>query len=118
MWDVLHWLLFPQHISYRIASLVWRCLSGWALSYLCKFCCPLSSCQGRHTLRYSVHGNLAIPFACSAAMQTRSFSGVGPATWNGLPIDLRHLPNGACSQFHHLLKTVLFRLAWVGSASE
>ena len=25
---------------------------------------------------------------------------------------------GACSQFHHLLKTVLFRLAWVGSASE
>src|SRR6218665_484783 len=30
----------------------------------------------------------------------------------------KHLPNGACSQFHHLLKTVLFRLAWVGSASE
>src|SRR6218665_1032615 len=24
----------------------------------------------------------------------------------------------ACSQFHHLLKTVLFRLTWVGSASE
>jgi len=41
-----------------------------------------------------------------------------PKTWNGLPVDLRHLPNGACSQFHHLLKTVLFRLAWVGSASE
>src|SRR6218665_2186899 len=46
-------------------------------------------------------------------MQTRSFSLVGPKTWNGLPVYLRHLPNGACSQFHHLLKTVLFRLAWV-----
>src|SRR6218665_435678 len=47
-------------------------------------------------------------------MQTRSFSVIGPATWNGLPIDLRHLPNGACSQFHHLLKIVLFSLdAWV-----
>ena len=45
---------------------------------------------------------------------TRSFSVFGPKTWNGLPVDLRHLPNGACSQFHHLLKTVLFRLAWVG----
>jgi len=45
--------------------------------------------------------------------QTCSFSVVGPTTWNGLPIDLRHLPNGACSQFYHLLKTVLFRLAWV-----
>jgi len=27
-------------------------------------------------------------------------------------------PNGDCTQFHHLVKTVLFRLAWVGSASE
>src|SRR6218665_2426454 len=69
MRDVLHWLPFPQRISYR-------------------------------------------------TMQTCSFSVVGPKTWNGLPADLRHLPNGACSQFHHLLKTVLFRLAWVGSASE
>jgi len=30
---------------------------------------------------------------------------VGPKTRNGLPVDLRHLPNGPCSQFHHLLKT-------------
>src|SRR6218665_1394181 len=79
---------------------------------------PLSSCAGRRTLRSSVHGNLVVPFARSAKMQTRSFSVVGPATWNGLPVDLMYLPNGACYQFHHLLKTVLFRLAWVGSASE
>src|SRR6218665_1370859 len=72
----------------------------------------------RRTLRLSAHGNLVVPFARSAAMQTRSCSVVGPKTWNGLPVDLRHLPNCACSQFHHLLKTVLFRLAWVGSASE
>jgi len=39
---VLHWLPFPQHISYRIASLVWRCLPGWAPSYLCKLCMPPS----------------------------------------------------------------------------
>jgi len=50
-------------------------------------------------------------------VQTRSFSVIGPTTWNGLPVDLRHLPNGACSQLHHILKTVLFRLAWIGSAS-
>src|SRR6218665_2368844 len=31
MRDALHWLPFPQRISYRIASLVWRCLSGCAL---------------------------------------------------------------------------------------
>src|SRR6218665_3013097 len=76
------------------------------------------SCAGRCTLRSSVHGNLVVPFARSATMQTRSFSVVGPTTWNVLPMDLRYLANGACSQFHHLPMTVLFRLAWVGSASE
>src|SRR6218665_1254353 len=113
MRDVLHWFPFPQHISYRIASLVWWCLSGWALSYLCELCRPLSSCADRRTLRSSVQGNLVVPFTRSATMQTCSFSVVGPTTWNGLPIDLRHLPNGTCSQFHRHLKTVLFRLAKV-----
>jgi len=37
-------------------------------------CVVLSSCAGRRTLRSSVRGNLVIPFARSAAMQTRSFS--------------------------------------------
>src|SRR6218665_334179 len=71
-----------------------------------------------HLSQWDHPKNLVVLFARSAAMQTRSFAVVGPTTWNGLPVDLRHLPNGACSQFHHLLKTVLFRLAWVGSASE
>src|SRR6218665_940149 len=78
MRDVLHWLPFPQCISYRIASLVWRCLSGWAPSCLRELFRPLSSCEGRHTLRSSAHGNLVVPFARSATMQTHSFSVVGP----------------------------------------
>src|SRR6218665_139596 len=92
MRDVLHWLPFPQRISYRIASLVWRGFFGLGPSYLREFCRPLSSCSGRCTLRSSAHGNLVVPFARSATMQTRSFSVVGPKTWNGLPADLRHLP--------------------------
>src|SRR6218665_556133 len=110
MRNVLHWLPFPQCIFYRIASLVWRCLSGWAPSYLRELCRPLSSCSGRRALQSSAHGNLVVLFARSLTMQTRSFSVVGPKTRNGLPVDLRHLPNGACSQFQHLLKTVLFSL--------
>src|SRR6218665_1374347 len=86
--------------------------------YVCMcVCIPASSCAGRRTLRSSVHGNLMVPFARYATMQTGSFSVVGPKTWNGLPVDLWHLQNCAYSQFHHLFKTVLFRLAWVGNAS-
>lgn len=45
-------------------------------------------------------------FLCSGTMQSHSFSVVGLTTCNGLPIDLRHLPNSAASQFHQLLRTV------------
>src|SRR6218665_3032868 len=34
MLDVLHWLPAEQRISYRITSLVWRCLVGLAPVYL------------------------------------------------------------------------------------
>src|ERR1700733_66060 len=118
MREVLRWLPFPQRISYRIASLVRRCLMDWAPSYLCELCRPLSSCPGRRTLRSSVHGDLTVPFARSATMQTRSFAVVGPVTWNGLSLTVRTHPSGAESQFHQVLKTAFFRLAWVGSASE
>src|SRR6218665_903465 len=93
-------------------------LAGRQHNYLHELCLSLSSCAGHRTLRSSVNGNLVAPFARSATMKTRYFSVVGPTTWNGLPIDLRHLPNGACSHFHYPLKTVIFRLAWVGSFSD
>src|SRR6218665_1567105 len=73
-------------------------------------CRPLSSCAYRRTLRFSVHGNLVVPFARSATMQSRSFDVVGPTTGNGLPNSLPTNPNGACSQFHQLLR--LFFSAW------
>src|SRR6218665_1663196 len=48
-------------------------------------------------------------------MQTRSFSVVGPTTWNGLPIYLRHLPNDVCSQLYHPSR--LFLRTWPGSGA-
>jgi len=108
LWTILWSLDNPFDLTF----LVWRCLSGWAPSWLLELCHPHSTCPGRRTLRSSAQGNLVVPFARSATMQTHSYSVVGPTTWNGLPIDLWHLPNSACSQFHHLLKTAPFRLAW------
>src|SRR6218665_3318356 len=110
--------------SIHTAHLLQDCVLGvvvlvWLGALLSAQALPPSHLMCRRcTLRSSAHGNLVVRFARSPTMQTRSFSVVGPKTWNELPVDLRHLPNGACSQFHHLLKTLLFRLAWVGSASE
>lgn len=35
MWEELHWLPCPQHLSHTVTSLVWCCLYSWAPSYLC-----------------------------------------------------------------------------------
>ena len=113
--DVLHWLPFPQRISYSIASLVWRCLSGWAPFYLRELCLPLSSCASRRTLRSFVHGNLVVPFARCA---TSSFFCGWSNNLEWTSNTSKAPPNCTCSQFHHHLKTALFRLAWVESASE
>src|SRR6218665_3957363 len=81
--------------------------------------CASSSALSRH-VQAVVHSGplLTVIWWSHSTMQTRSFSVVDPKTWNGLPVDIRHLPNGACSQFHHLLNTALFCLALVVSASE
>ena len=61
----------------------------------------------------SAHSNLVVLFIRSVKLQTYSFSVVGPKAWNGLPVDLRHLPNGALDQFH----SRLFFFAWPGSGA-
>ena len=48
----------------------------------------------------------------------RAFSIVGPSTWNGLPLDIRLLPNNNESVFYRLLKTDLYRRGSAGGASE
>src|SRR6218665_2181795 len=118
MLDVLHWLSAEQRISYRIASLVRRCLVGLASVYLRELCCrPLSAMSSR-SLRSSQQGLLLVPLDRKSTKQTRAFSVVGPSTWNGLPPELRIFNRTTSPAFFSHLKTALFDRAGVGSASE
>src|SRR6218665_2442535 len=63
MLDVLHWLPAEQRISYRIVSMVWRCLLGLAPVYLRELCCPLHSAMSSRSLRSSQQSLLLVPFA-------------------------------------------------------
>src|SRR6218665_3967559 len=67
MHDVLRCLPAENRISYRIASLVWRCLLGLAPVYLHELCCPLLSAMSSRSLRSSQQGLLLVPFACTSA---------------------------------------------------
>src|SRR6218665_1109702 len=88
MLDVLRWLPAEQRISYRIASLVWRCLLGLAPLYPRELCCSLLSAMSSRSLRSSQHGLLLVPFACTTK-QSRAFSMVGPTIWNRRSSELR-----------------------------
>ena len=118
MLTVLHWLPPEQRITYRLAALIWRCLLGLAPVYLRELCCTTLSAGGSRSLRSSEQGLLQVPFARTSIRQNRAFSVLGPSTWNGLPLELRLLPRSIPSVFLSSLKTVLFRRAGVGSASE
>src|SRR6218665_1652777 len=74
MLDVLRWLPAEQRISYRIASLVWRCLVGLAPVYLRELCCPPLSAMSSRSLRSSQQGLLLVPFARTSTKQIRAFS--------------------------------------------
>jgi len=119
-WEVLHWLPFSQGISYRIASLVLRCLVGQAPSYLCDLCHSLSYYTGRCTV-YTVllcRWQLG-SIICSHCNNARHyFSVVNLPTCICLSLTLCTLQLVANSQFHQLLEIAFFRLVWVERASE
>src|SRR6218665_51536 len=56
--EQVYWLPAEQRISYRIASLVWRCLVGLAPVYLRELCCPPLSAMSSRSLRSSQQGLL------------------------------------------------------------
>src|SRR6218665_2345717 len=110
MLDVLHWLPAEQRISYRIASLVWRCLFGLAPVYLRELCCPPLSAMSSRSLRSSKQGLLlVVPFAPTSSKQIRAFSMVGSSTWNDLPPEHR-IFNRILSPAFFLLTLRLFYL--------
>ena len=108
MHGTLHWLPVSQRVEYRIAALVWRCLLGYAPTYLRELCCPVSDVLARRALRSASSGELLVPRARTSTCQRRAFSVVGPSIWNGLPLEIRLLPRDNSSTFYRLLKTYLY----------
>ena len=118
MCDVLHWLPVSQRISYRIAAMVFRCVLGFAPSYLRDLCRPVSDVAARRVLRFAASGELLVPRARLATRQRRAFSVVGPSIWNDLPPELRSLLLINPTGFYKSLKSFFFSRGWAASAHE
>ena len=101
----LHWLPIRARIQYKISTFCFNVITGTGPQYLSEL---LHLYTPSRDLRSSADTLiLKIPRSNSKTFGQRSFSRVGPSTWNGLPYTLRH--SDSQTSFRQALKTHLFQ---------
>ena len=102
----MHWLPVIQRIKYKIAMLVFKCLTSRAPGYLTTDCVTVASTAGRRHLRSADSLMLVVPRS-RTEVGRRRFAVVGPTVWNSLPQQLRET-DCSLATFRRSLKTYLF----------
>ena len=59
--DTLHWLSYPQRVTFKLCLTTYKCLHGLAPPYLNRFCTPLSAVAGRTHLHSADQHKLFVP---------------------------------------------------------
>jgi len=109
MHDTLHWLSFPQRVTFKLCLLTYKCLHGLAPDYLSRFCTLLTSVlRGCPLLRSADANKLLVSRSCTTSFGLRSFGSSGPTAWNDMPAHLHNL-DLSLSALRQLLKTALFQ---------
>ena len=91
MRDTLHWVSFPQRVTFKLCLLTYKCRHGLAPDYLSRFCTLLTSIPGRPLLRSADANKLLVPRSCTASFGLRSIGSSSPTAWNDMPAHLRNL---------------------------
>jgi hypothetical protein len=106
----LHWLGFPQRITYKLCVLTYKSLRGNAPAYMLRHFIPVVSVAGRAQLRSASSGQLVVPFTWTVGMGGRNFAYRAPLAWNNLLPELRNTSSLSLDTFRRHLKTFLFKL--------
>jgi len=105
--DTLHWLTYPQRVTFKLCLTTYKCMHGLAPPYLTRFCTPLTVVAGRTQLRSADQHKLFVPRTSTSTQGPRVFCSSGPSSWNALPRQLRY-PAISINIFRQSLKTYLF----------
>ena len=81
----LHWLPVRHRITYKLSTIVYKCLHGLAPA---DDCVSVTTLVGRRHLRSADSICLVIP-RTRTVLGTRNFAVAGPLVWNSLPANLR-----------------------------
>ena len=100
----LHWLPVRQRVTFKLETLVHKCLNSRAPVYLADDFRLAGRCGPGSRSAASL--TLDIP-RTTTPLEDRAFAGAGPRVWNSLPPAI-HDPSLSLSIFRNLLKTYLF----------
>ena len=101
---ILHWLPVKARIEYKVSTLCYQYLNSVTMpSYLCELLQPYKPTR---TLRSQDSSLLVVLCFSLNTYGKRSFSVFGPATWNSLPVHVRH--SQCLVMFKKQLKRYLF----------
>ena len=103
----LHWLPIRWRVTFKVATLVYKCLHGCAPVYLSDDCDAVSSIAGHRFLHSAAHLELTVPRTRTMTSGPRAFPVCGPTVCNSLPCTLRS-PELSYNCFRKKLKTELF----------
>jgi hypothetical protein len=104
----LHWLSAADRVTFKVATLVYRCLHDAAPRYLSSALHLVADVDTRRWLRSSADTQILLtPRSHLVTAGDRSFQVVaGPRIWNSLPSTVRAAPS--LLSFKRQLKTFLF----------
>ncbi|KAK7087711.1 hypothetical protein V1264_021725 [Littorina saxatilis] len=102
----LHWLPVDTRISYKLSTLVYKCLNDSAPEYLQSSLDMYTQPSDRPLRSAADPLRLHIPRSKLASAGQRAFPSAAPSVWNSLPLELRQSPS--LDAFKSRLKTQFF----------
>lgn len=103
----LHWLRVPERVTFKLCTMVYRCLNDVAPKYLACDFTRVSNISSRQRLRSASSLDLSVPATNRSTLGDRAFPVAGSRAWNSLPTDVRSA--NSLSAFRRHLKTFLYR---------
>ena len=104
----LHWLKIQEQITYKVATIMYKCINNIALAYLLEM--VISQLPHTRSLRSTHRGLLYTTKSRTEFVHSGSFKSMGPRIWNTLPANIKNSNN--IDIFKTRLKTHLFRIPY------
>ena len=107
----LQWLRVPERITYKVAVLMYRALTGDVPQYLWQFV-RVADVPSRHRLQSSTSDDMIIPAVWLTSIGLCSFPVAGARIWNTLPLQVTSASSLTAFKLH--LKLHLFCFSFAG----